>query len=267
MKKYWSLFRIKFTEGLQYRAAALGGIATQFFWGLMEIMIFRAFYASNPNTFPMTMEALASYVWLQQAFLSLYMMWGMERNIFTLIQSGNVAYELCRPLGLYEMWFARAVAFRLSKAVLRCLPILIVAFLLPKPYGLSLPASPTALLWFLASMALSLLVVVAFGMILYMTTFFTLDYIGVWLAANNLTEFLSGGIVPMPFFPPAFLAVAQLLPFASMQNAPFRIYSGDIAGTELFRTIGLQIFWVLALWAFGKLLSRSAIRKTVVQGG
>ena len=48
MKKYLSFFRLRFSMGLQYRAAAFGGIVTQFVWGLMEIMIFRAFYRADP---------------------------------------------------------------------------------------------------------------------------------------------------------------------------------------------------------------------------
>ena len=32
MKKYLSFFRIRFIAGLQYRAAAWAGIATQFAW-------------------------------------------------------------------------------------------------------------------------------------------------------------------------------------------------------------------------------------------
>ena len=42
MKKYLSFFRLRFITGLQYRTAALAGIATQFFWGAMEILTFRA---------------------------------------------------------------------------------------------------------------------------------------------------------------------------------------------------------------------------------
>ena len=44
MKKYLSFFRLRFITGLQYRTAALAGIATQFFWGTMEILTFRALF-------------------------------------------------------------------------------------------------------------------------------------------------------------------------------------------------------------------------------
>ncbi len=43
MNKYLSFFRLSFTMGLQYRAAALAGIVTQFAWGFLEILVFWAF--------------------------------------------------------------------------------------------------------------------------------------------------------------------------------------------------------------------------------
>ena len=34
----------RFATGLQYRAAAAAGIVTQFVWGLMELLLYKAFY-------------------------------------------------------------------------------------------------------------------------------------------------------------------------------------------------------------------------------
>lgn len=70
MKKYIAFFRLRFVMGLQYRAAALAGVFTQFFWGFMEIMTFRAFYQADAAVFPMSFPAVVSYIWLQQAFLA-----------------------------------------------------------------------------------------------------------------------------------------------------------------------------------------------------
>ena len=64
MKQYLSFFRIRFLAGLQYRAAAWAGIATQYAWGGMTILMFRAFYQNGTNSFPMDFQALASYIWL-----------------------------------------------------------------------------------------------------------------------------------------------------------------------------------------------------------
>ena len=40
MKKYLSFFRIRCIAGLQYRTAAWAGMATQFAWGGMTILMF-----------------------------------------------------------------------------------------------------------------------------------------------------------------------------------------------------------------------------------
>ncbi|MCI8624269.1 MAG: ABC transporter permease [Provencibacterium sp.] len=265
--KYGSIFRIRFLNGLQYRAAAAAGIVTQFAWGTMEILIFSAFYQGNADSFPMEMAALSSYIWLQQAFLALFMSWFYEGEIFSLISSGNVAYELCRPLDLYSLWFLRSMALRLSRALLRCAPILLAAVLLPAPYGLALPASPAAFGWFLLSMLLAFLLVVSHTMLVYVLCFFTIDYRGVRMVADSLSEFLSGAVIPLPFLPGPLCALAKWLPYASMQNMPFRIYSGDIAGMELQNGLLLQLFWLAIFYLLGRLLLHRALRRAVVQGG
>ncbi|MHB8131233.1 MAG: ABC transporter permease [Mobilitalea sp.] len=266
-KKYRSFFRMRFIAGLQYRAAAIGGIATQFVWGIMGLLMFKAFYEVNTETFPMTFEALSSYIWLQQAFLALFMTWFFENEIFQTITEGGIAYELCRPIDIYDMWFFRSMANRLSKAVLRCIPILVFAAFLPFPYGIGLPSSFKAGLWFLLTAFLGFLVVVAFCMLVYITTFFTYSPTGVRLVAVSLVEFLAGGVIPLPFLPDGVRQAVELLPFASMQNVPLRVYSGDIAGVEIYAKAALQLFWVIALVWVGKRITAIALKRVVVQGG
>lgn len=267
MKKYIAFFRLRFSMGLQYRAAALAGIVTQFTWGAMEVLMFRAFFKTDPSSFPMTFHATASYVWMQQAFLALFMAWMMENDIFNAITDGNIAYELCRPIDIYNMWFARSLAVRLSRAVLRCMPILLVAAFLPVPYGLMPPASITSFLLFLLTLFLGLSVVVSFCMLIYISCFFTISSTGIRLAAASMAEFLSGAVIPLPFFPEKIRQFLELLPFASMQNVPLRIYSGDLWGGVMYKAIALQFFWLLVLTAAGKLLNTLAMKKITVQGG
>ncbi|NLO39750.1 MAG: ABC transporter permease [Ruminiclostridium sp.] len=267
MRKYISFFRMRFINGLQYRTAAYAGIATQFAWGFMEILMFRAFYAANPEAFPMEFSQLSSYIWLQQALLALFMTWFLENDIFSAITSGNVAYELVRPMNLYRMWFVKNLASRLSKAVLRCMPILLVAAFLPAPYNISLPSGFPEFIWFSVSLVLGFLIVVAFCMLVYIATFYTMSPMGVRLIAVTMVEFFSGAVIPIPFFPDKIRLVFELLPFASMQNMPLRIYSGNITGNEVLTGIALQVFWLVVMLATGRLLMGRALKRVVIQGG
>lgn len=267
MKKYLSFFRLRFAMGLQYRAAALGGIATQFAWGFMEIMIFRAFYRADPASFPMSFQATASYLWLQQAFLALFAAWMMENEIFDSIINGNISYEMCRPIDIYNMWFVRSVATRLSRAVLRCFPILLVAAFLPEPYGICLPASPKHFLLFLITLILGVLTTVSLCELVYILAFFTISPTGLRLMFDSAADFFAGALIPLPFFPEKMRQIMELLPFASLQNVPLRVYSGSMDSYEMQKAIFLQIFWLVFTTLAGKMLCRLAQRRVIVQGG
>lgn len=267
MKQYLSIFRIRFINSLQYRAAALAGIATQFSWGFLFLLMFRAFYRADASAFPMTFPQLASYIWLQQAFLALFEPWFLDNDIFEMITGGNIAYELSRPFDLYAMWFTKNLAGRCAKTVLRCLPILAVAFFLPEPLHMSLPHGGFSFLMFLLTGALSAFTVVSFCMLVYTATFYTMSSLGVRMIALSFTDLLTGGIVPIPFFPDPVRKIVELTPFASMQNLPLRVYSGNIEGTKLIKAVLLQIVWLITLVLLGHMWMKNALKKVVVQGG
>ncbi len=267
MKKYISFFRLRFVTGIQYRAAAAAGVATQFAWGLMYVLIFWAFYESGSERFPMTFSATASYIWLQQAFLALFRPWFLEKEILTMIENGNLSYELCRPIRLYPMWFVRNLAYRTSVAALRCMPILVVTAFLPEPLGIAAPASGKHLILFLIALILGLLVNVSLCMLDYICCLFMISAQGINFLSLAIVEFCSGAVVPIPFFPESMQKVLELLPFAAIQNTALQIYSGSISGAEIGRAMGLQVFWLVVLVLIGSLICRRAERRIVVQGG
>ena len=253
--------------GLQYRAAALAGLSTQLVWGAMEVLLYRAFWLEQPDRFPMGMEALASYIWLQQAFLTLFALWNWEFDILESVKTGSVAYELLRPADIYGMWLSRSAANRLSRALLRMAPVLLAALLVPAPYGLRLRISPAAFGVFLLSTALMVLVVCAYSLFVYALTFYLTDPNGIMVLSVAAADLLGGAIVPLPFLPDGFRRLAELTPFGSMQNVPLRIFSGDIPLPEAPAAIGMQVFWAAVLIAAGYLLTQHGLRRAVILGG
>ena len=267
MKQYISFFRIRFIAGLQYRAAAWAGIATQFAWGGMKLLMFWAFYHNDGNSFPMTFPELSSYIWLQQAFLAMFMAWFFDNEIFESITSGGIAYELCRPCNIYTMWFTKNMAIRLSKVILRCFPILAVAVFLPAPFHISLPPDWLSGAFFLISVILGFLVLVAFSMLIYIAAFYTISPMGVRALATSVIEFFAGAIIPIPFFPESLQPVMYALPFSSMQNTPFLIYAGHIQGAEALQSMAIQLIWFGVLMIIGRFLMKRALKRVIVQGG
>lgn len=267
MKAYISVFKLRIYNGLQYRSAALAGIATQFFWGFIIIMVFEAFYSQSMTSQPIALHQLITYVWLQQSFLALIMLWFRDNELFQLITTGNIAYELCRPSKIYEFWYAKLLAQRLSSALLRCFPILFVALFLPQPYTLSVPPNPLAFLLFIVTLLLGLLILVSISMLIYISVFVTLSPMGSLLTFGVLGEFFAGMVIPVPLMPSWLQNIVYLLPFRWTADFPFRVYSGHIPESEALTGIIIQLIWLLILVPLGKFAMGKALRRLVVQGG
>ena len=258
---------MQFNNAIQYRAAALAGLSTQFAWGFMYILAFQAFYAVNPAAFPMSLEQTVSYIWIQQAFLALFAMWAYDYDIFDSIQSGHIAYEMVRPVNLFNRWYIQTIANRIARVALRCAPILLVAVVLPASMRLVLPTNPVQIVLFLASMLMAACVAVGIVMLVYVSAFSSINAGGTRMIVASGGEFLAGMYVPIPFFPAGLRTVVELSPFGAMQNTPLLIFSGYLQGSALVRALAIQVFWLAALAVAGQFFMQRALLRVTVQGG
>lgn len=267
MKSYLSYFKLKFITGLQYRAAALAGMATQLFFGFAFISVYIACYNSGNNNLPMELSKLVSYLWLCQIFFSFTYVFYRDKEIINMIISGNISYELCRPQDLYFMWLARMYGDRLSKVILRFLPILCIAVILPNPYNLNLEISLYRFLIFIIIFILSSILITSLSVLYHVICIFTLDDRGIINIFMVIADILSGSFVPVPFFPTFIQKINNYLPFRYISDFPFRFYVGDINFNECYVSIIVQIIWIFILMITGKLLMKKALKKAVIQGG
>jgi len=267
MSQYKAFFKIKFIAGLQYRAAAIAGILTQFFFGFVFIMVYYAFYESNSNTGPMEFQNLVSYIWLQQAFYALTYVFHKEKDVVSMIKDGNVAYELCRPGNLFFKWYSRILASKLTSVALRFLPVILISILLPYPFRLSLPSSFLHLLAFLITLIFSGLLITAIVSVLHLCMFYTIDSDGILNFFRVVAELFSGGIVPVLFLPNILQKISNFLPFQYIGDIPFRLYIGQIDLNMFFNIVLIQVFWILVFILVGYIISKKISKKLVIQGG
>lgn len=263
MRPYLAILSARFRLLLHYRAAALAGLGTQLFFGAVLVAVMRAFYRESDAVQPMNLGHVVSYLWLGQAFFSL-IPWRGDPEITALVRSGGVAYELLRPVHLYMLWLARAVALRTAPVLLRALPLLVAAGLF---LGLERPASLEATgLWLLAlagAVALSAVMTV----LLNVSLLWTLSGEGMTMLLPVVVTLCSGLLLPLPLFPAWAQPLLQALPFRGLMDVPHRIYLGELTGTEAIMALRHQWLWVAALALLGAALLRRGLSRLVVQGG
>jgi ABC-2 type transport system permease protein len=270
MRPYLAIVSARFRMLLQYRAAALAGLFTQIFFGFVLIMVYEAFYRSTAAPQPLAFSQLASYVWLGQALLAI-LPWNAEPEIRAMIRSGAVAYELCRPVDLYALWFARALAHRTAPTLLRAAPMAIFAMLAMPALGLDewrlAPPAPLAGLGFALALCAALALSCAISTLIHITLLWTIAGDGIVMLLTAIVSLCSGLLIPLPLFPKAVYAVLTWLPFAGVADLPYRVYTGSVPAAELGLVLARQLGWTLALIALGRWLVSRGLRRLVVQGG
>ena len=268
MKAYLNYFKLRIITNLQYRSAALAGILTQLFFGIIYIMLYLALYESNSgSTFPMNISNLISYLWLQQAFFSLTYPFLKDNELLNMIKNGNLAYELVRPQDFYFKFYIKMISERLVASLLRCVPIIIIGLLLPYPYNLSLPNSLESFMIFIVSLIFACLLISAFSLLIHIITLFTIDSRGIISTYSVIAETFMGSVIPLPFFPVWLKSIADKLPFKYVTDFPYRVYSGDISITYGRNLLFQSGIWIIVVILIGYLISKVALRKAVIQGG
>ena len=263
MISYWAVLSARFRALLQYRAAALAGIVTQVFWGLIRVMIFQAFFRSTTAEQPMELDDVLTYVWLGQALLAL-LPWNIDSELRTLIRSGGVGYELLRPVDLYGFWFCRALAWRTAPTLLRAVPLIAFAGVF---MGMDAPASWAAAGAFAVSMVGALMLSSAITTLFNITMMWTISGEGVFTLVLGIVSLLSGMLVPIPLFPEWAQTVLNILPFRGLVDTPYRFYLGHIPAADLPLLLAHQLVWVVAIVLTGRWLLSRGLRRLVVQGG
>lgn len=272
MQAYRSLFFARFALLLQYRAAAVAGIATQLFWGFVKVMVLKAFFSHATSVQPMTFSEAIGYVWLGQAFIMAVVPWSGDRDVQELIRSGAVGYDLLRPIDLYNFWFTRALSMRTAPLILRAIPILGIAMLLLPQLGLAewslaIPPSLGALVAFCLSFIGAVLLSSALTMLLTVSMMWTLSGEGVNSIVPTLIIFFSGMVVPLPLFPDWLQPLLNFLPFSGLLDQPLRLFTGNLSSTMLPGVLIHQAFWIAVIVWLGRFLVRRGINRLVIQGG
>ncbi|MET0286760.1 MAG: ABC-2 family transporter protein [Polyangiales bacterium] len=265
---YFAPFAARFQLTLQYRAAALAGFVTQCWWGALKIMVLAAFYGDSDA--PLSLPQTISYIWLVQGLLALSY-WSADPELIHGVRTGAIAHDRLRPVDTYWYWYARVAAWIMARAIPRLgLMVLMAGLALPAcgyaEWSLRPPASDASML-FLVAISIGALNSAAMLALVGAGVVATGNERGVGAFFGALVLLLSGNEIPLRLFPDWAHTFLALQPFASILDAPLRIYVGDLSGAAALRAIALQVFWLVALVLLGRLATARSLAKLEVQGG
>jgi ABC-2 type transport system permease protein len=263
MRKYWEMTKSAMKLATAYQAWYWAGMAGAIFKLIIVYYFWHAVYENRTEVGAMTLETMITYQVLAM-LLGNYSTSGAGSELARLIREGGVAIELLRPYDLLTKTVANEIGFKINTTFQSTIPLVIIGFLFME---LQLPASWGAGVLFIVSAMLGVLLATFFDQIIGVLAFWTVNIFGLGMLKNAVFLFFTGALVPISLFPQWLQTLSSYLPFQAMVYLPVSIYTGQLAGEDAYLALGMQMIWILVIFAAVRVFWALAVRKVTIFGG
>lgn len=263
MRLFWNLCRLSFQRQLTYRAAMIAGWVTNLFFGILRASVLVALYGARTEVSGISLQGAVTYTGLTQAIISFLSLFGWF-DLMNTVNRGDIASDLLKPLNYFTFWLGQDLGRAVANLLMRGLTLMLGYAVL---FQISLPNRPEQWLGVILALFMAELVSFAYRFLVNLAAFWTPNAIGIGRFAFGISQFLSGFIMPLRFFPPWFNTFCAFTPFPAMINTVVEIYLGILTGPQMWLAILAQAGWFIALALLAQLVLRLGIRSLVIQGG
>lgn len=194
-----------------------------------------------------TLHMLISYYVIEM--ITSIIIWSKtDADLARQVRKGKMHQVLLRPMGYIPRALSGAVGGKLIGLLFNAIPIFLIGFV-----------------FFGVAVSWSTLLFIPVVILAYLINFFLVFITGLgafWLKENRglvsireiIVEFISGGTLPLTFFPLWFQSMSWFLPFQYSRFIPINVFLGmyDVQ-TVLFLMV-IQIFWIIVLYIIAKII-------------
>lgn len=260
---YGGFLRVGFVNSLAYRLRYFTGIVTYFIYVSVYYYIWKAIYSQSTDIEGFDFSQMLTYVAVGWIIRSFYFN-NIDQDIASQVMEGKLAMDLIKPVNIQMMYIAQALGESIFRLAMLTAPTAAVLLLV---YPIRRPASLVHFLAFFASVVLSFFLVAGINFAVGTLAVRLKSILGLLRAKYFLLELFSGLLIPISFFPHVFQDLFSVLPFQYISYIPVLLYLGKIQGGGLVKALGLQLFWVVAVFVIGDAMWRWSSRKITIQGG
>lgn len=262
MRKYLQMAKVKMQEGTAYSAWYWAGTASTVIRLLIIYYFWQAVYANQSTIENINLSTMLTYIVI--AMILQGYVGGVGNELSQNIKNGNVAIELMRPYDMIFKLFAMDIGSKIMYFFQGTIPIVLIAYFF---LDLNAPSSVGTILLFIVSGIFGIWIGTFFDFLVGVLAFWTVNVWGVRVLKESLIVFFSGALVPITLFPDWLRTITEFLPFQAMVFLPVSIYSGLITGTEAYMAIGIQLFWLVFLYALVRVIWAQALKQITIFGG
>lgn len=264
MSAFLALIRASFQREVEHRSKMLVRILGGLIEILARISIWQAVFAGHGTMNGISLPQMITYALIGGTILSSWDATMIVRDVGTTIRTGAIGATLLRPVNYPVMLLTEQLGSRLFDWVMTSLPVIAIMGLI---YGVQPPASLGHAILFLGFLAVSLAILMLSAILIGLFSFWVFDAHSLEWFLRGLLTVLSGGLVPIWFFPSGLAKVAYVLPFSWITYHPMAIYLGERDVMTGIGYLAAGMGWSVVLGGLVAFVWSLACRQVVVQGG
>ena len=230
---------------LAHRVRYVVGVLNYIVYVAVNYYLWQALYAADPNGVKAgyTLAQMQTYVSVNWIMRSAYFS-NSDNILAARINTGQITSDLLRPTSLLLQFYGSALGEVVFRAAFMAAPVLVLALFI---FNIQLPASLLHGALFIYSGFLAFHLFFAVNFLTGLCAVYTEKLQGFLWAKFMLLQFMSGLLLPFPFFPEPLKTIFEWLPFGGMAQVPLDIYLGRIETKNLAFQLGLQTVWTIVL--------------------
>ncbi|SHO51313.1 ABC transporter permease [Anaerocolumna xylanovorans] len=261
MKKHTILIIAGIKSSFAYRFKIITSLFFNAAYLFILYYIWKGIYGSQETVAGLTFTQTYNYMAVSTILSSLFNSrtdWRMSIKV----QTGNILGYYMKPLPIELQFFYEAIGNVMVQFFIVLSPvILFMAF----TAGLT---DYRNVLFFILSLPFAFIINFCFEYIIGTISFYTESLWGIIILKNAVVSFLSGGLIPLKFFPESVRNVIKWLPFRGVIDIPLEILFGYISNYGfVLKNIAIQVFWAVILVWISRCFYKKSEKALIVNGG
>jgi ABC-2 type transport system permease protein len=262
MSKYFRILQMNIQNSMAYRVDFLTKLVSGIVPLLIQVFIWTHVYSgNNQGTIRgYTLNGIIFYSLLAIVFTKLTRCYS-QHDIASEVRQGLLNQYLSKPMNHTGYWLSREIGGK----ILNSINLIIIAYFL----SIIFKSQVGFLKAFLSCLMLVQGAMISF-LIFYslsMLSFWFIEITQIFTAFDLIFIFLSGGILPIDFFPDFVQKVLSYLPFHLIVFLPVKIFSSNVSLAFIYRNLGLQLLWIAALVLVAVFSWKKGIKQYSAFGG
>lgn len=263
MKPYLAMLRASIMGSLAYRSGYIFTFLNNLIYMGIAFYLWRSIFQGRAELRGMSFNQTFLYVALASSVFVLFKTWN-DWIMADEIKTGSIIMTLIKPINLQWFVLARSAGFALLNLVTITVPtilFLLLIFRVQIEWGIGL-------LFFPIGVIMAFLLNTTIDYIIGLTCFYTESIWGISSTKEILILFLSGSLIPLPFFPERVQKFLSVLPFQAMYHLPLSMLVDPGQPLQHYgRVLSIQLFWVCLLMLLARLYYKQAVKVLRVSGG